>query len=180
MISKKKRTPSPSRTRRNQNKETKLLPDMQKRTDTQTTYERRITTLSGDRFLSIPIKYCKEHGVINKRTISIFNKICPKWRTFDTKVMIAIGFLRWLFNCQREETQLFLEGRGIFISTGEISKLSEEFLLRFYVIHKNHSSQMKNLFKKNAGYILHLDGSAEAGDENNLHSQRRNFWNHNR
>jgi hypothetical protein len=79
--------------------------------------------------------------------------------------MIAIGFLRWLFNCQREEIQLFLEGRGIYISTGEISNLSEEFLLRFYVIHKNHSSQMKDLFKKNAGYILHLDGSAEAGDE---------------
>jgi hypothetical protein len=115
--------------------------------------------------LSIPIKYCKEHGVINTHTISISNKICPKWRTFDTKVMIAIGFLRWLFNYQREEIQLFLEGRGVKISTGEISNLSEEFLLRFYVIHKNHSSQMKNLFENNAGYILHLDGSAEAGDE---------------
>jgi hypothetical protein len=52
--------------------------------------------------------------------------------------MIAIGFLRWLFNYQREEIQLFLEGREIKISTGEISNLSEEFLLRFYVIHKNH------------------------------------------
>jgi len=79
--------------------------------------------------------------------------------------LIAIGFLRWLFNYQREEIQLFLEGRGINISTGEISNLSEEFLLRFYVIHKNHSLIMNNLFKKNAGYILHLDGSAEAGDE---------------
>ncbi len=115
--------------------------------------------------LSIPIKYCRKHGVINTQAISIFNKICPKWRTFDTKVRIAIGFLRWLFNYQREEIQLFLEGRGINISTGEISNLSEEFLLRFYVIHKNHSSQMKIVFEKNGGYILHLDGSAEAGDE---------------
>jgi hypothetical protein len=115
--------------------------------------------------LSIPIKYCKEHGVTNTQTISIFNKICPKWRTFDTKVTIAIGFLRWLFNYQREEIQLFLEGRGIRISTGEISNLSEEFLLRFYVIHKNHKLQIKELFEKNSGYILHLDGSAEAGDE---------------
>jgi len=79
--------------------------------------------------------------------------------------MIAIGFLRWLFNYQRTEIQLFLEGRGIKISTGEISYLSEEFLLRFYVIHKNHSSKMKKLFEKSAGYILHLDGSAESGDE---------------
>ena len=115
--------------------------------------------------LSVPIKYCKDHGVINTDNLSIFNKICPKRRTFDTKVMIAIGFLRWLFNYQRNEIKLFLEGRGINISTGEISNLSEEFLLRFYVIHKNHSPQMKNLFEKNAGYILHLDGSAEAGDE---------------
>ncbi|MGP8320615.1 MAG: hypothetical protein ACT6FD_07510 [Methanosarcinaceae archaeon] len=43
--------------------------------------------------------------------------------------------------------------------------MSEEFLLRFYTVHKKHSSQMKKLFEINKGYILHLDGSAEAGDE---------------
>jgi hypothetical protein len=79
--------------------------------------------------------------------------------------MLSIGFLRWLFDYQREEIQLFLEGRRINISTGEISNLSEEFLLRFYVLHKKHSSQMKKIFEKNGGYILHLDGSAESGDE---------------
>jgi len=40
--------------------------------------------------------------------------------------MIAIGFLRWFFYYQREERPLLLEGRGINISTGEISNLSEE------------------------------------------------------
>jgi hypothetical protein len=79
--------------------------------------------------------------------------------------MTAIGYLRWFFNYQREEIQLLLGARGIQISTGEISKLSEEFLLRFYTVHKNHSYQMKELFKTNKGFILHLDGSAEAGDE---------------
>ncbi len=78
---------------------------------------------------------------------------------------IAIGFLRWLFNYQREEIQILLESRGISISTGEISKLSEEFLLRFYVLHKKHNLQMNKIFEKNGGYILHLDGSAESGDE---------------
>jgi hypothetical protein len=80
-------------------------------------------------------------------------------------VIIAIVFLRWLFDYQIEEIQLLLEGRGVNIPTGEISILSEEFLLRFYVLHKKHSSHLKNLFEKNGGYILHLDGSAEAGDE---------------
>ncbi len=102
---------------------------------------------------------------MNKETISTIQKICPRKRSFDTKVIIAIGFLRWLFNYQREEIQLFLEGRGIHISTGEISILSEEFLLRFYVLQNKHGSQMKNIFEKNGGYILHLDGSAESGDE---------------
>jgi hypothetical protein len=79
--------------------------------------------------------------------------------------MTAIGYLRWFFNYQREEIQLLLGARGIQISTGEISKLSEEFLLRFYIVHKKHSPQMKELFETNKGFILHLDGSAEAGDE---------------
>ena len=80
-------------------------------------------------------------------------------------MVIAIGFLRWRFNFQRKEIQLILESRGIHISTGEISKLSEEFLLRFYVLHKKHYSQTKEIFEKNGGYVLHLDGSAESGDE---------------
>ncbi len=58
-----------------------------------------------------------------------------------------------------------LGSRGIHISTGEISKLSEEFLLRFYVLHKKHYSKTKEIFEKNGGYVLHLDGSAESGDE---------------
>ena len=86
-------------------------------------------------------------------------------RVFDTKVIAAIGYLRWFFNYQREEIQLLLGARGIQISTGEISKLSEEFLLRFYIVHKKHSPQIKELFKTNKGFILHLDGSAESGDE---------------
>ena len=78
---------------------------------------------------------------------------------------MAIGYLRWFFNYQREEIQLLFGARGIQISTGEISVLSEEFLLRFYILHKKHSLQIKELFDTNKGFVLHLDGSAEAGDE---------------
>jgi hypothetical protein len=115
--------------------------------------------------LRIRIKYCEKHGVINSENLSFLNKICLPRRVFDTKVIVAIGYLRWFFNYQREEIQLLLGARGIQISTGEISRLSEEFLLRFYILHKKHSLQMKELFEKNKGFVLHLDGSAEAGDE---------------
>lgn len=110
------------------------------------------------------MKYCKVHGVFNCDALSVAHKICPSGRTFDTKVMIAVGFFRWFFNYQREEIQLLFGTRGVHISTGEISYLSEEFLLRFYVLHKKHVLQMKNVFKEN-GMVLHLDGTAEAGDE---------------
>jgi hypothetical protein len=79
--------------------------------------------------------------------------------------MIAIGILRWSFNYQREEIKNFLLFRGISISTGEISNLSEEFLVRFYVLHKKYVPQMKALFEKNGGIRLHLDGTGEAGNE---------------
>lgn len=53
-----------------------------------------------------------------------------------------------------------MESRGISVSTGEISNMSREFLLRFYCIHQRH---MKNLHPSE--YILHLDGTGESGDE---------------
>jgi len=132
---------------------------------TQTTYNRNITTLSGNIKISFKKKYCEDHGLINTEIQSLVQRICPKRKSFDTKVMIAIGFLRWLFDYQREEIQLLLEARGVRISTGEISEQSEEFLLRFYVIHKKHYLHIKKFFIKNGGYVLHLDGSAESGDE---------------
>ena len=79
--------------------------------------------------------------------------------------MIAVGILRWFFNLQRKEIQLLLAARGTSISTGEISYLSEEFLLRFYILHRRHIPQLRELFDNNGGIVLHLDGTGEAGDE---------------
>ena len=97
--------------------------------------------------------------------MSVVNRICPAGRSFDTKIMVAIGILRWSFNYQREEIKNILFSRGISISTGEISNLSEEFLVRFYAFHKRHVPQMKTIFGKNGGVRLHLDGTGEAGNE---------------
>ncbi len=79
--------------------------------------------------------------------------------------MIVVGLLRWFLNMQREEIQLLFYARGTNISTGEISNLSEEFLLRFYALHKNHNEVMSSFFENNGGMILHLDGTGEAGDD---------------
>ena len=114
---------------------------------------------------SIRFRHCKEHGTFDEPLMSIVNRICPAGRSFDTKIMVAIGILRWSFNYQREEIKNILFSRGISISTGEISNLSEEFLVRFYAFHKRHVPQMKTIFEKNGGVRLHLDGTGEAGNE---------------
>jgi len=79
--------------------------------------------------------------------------------------MVAIGILRWFFDYQREEIRTILLSKGLRISTGEISNLSEEFLLRFYALHKRHIPQINTLFEKRGGVRLHLDGTGEAGNE---------------
>ena len=114
---------------------------------------------------SIRFRHCKEHGTFDEPLMSVVNRICPAGRSFDTKIMVAIGILRWYFNYQREEIKNILFSRGISISTGEISNLSEEFLVRFYAFHKRHVPQMKTIFEKNGGVRLHLDGTGEAGNE---------------
>nr|QNO50941.1 hypothetical protein BBGANOMO_00015 [Methanosarcinales archaeon ANME-1 ERB6] len=121
--------------------------------------------MSGEIRFTIRFRYCKEHGSFNDSLVSLVNRICPAGRNFDSKVMVAIGILRWFFDYQREEIRTILLSRGIHISTGEISNLSEEFLLRFYALHKRQVPQMKSLFEKRGGVRLHLDGTGEAGNE---------------
>ncbi|MEA3457939.1 MAG: hypothetical protein U9R21_04595, partial [Candidatus Thermoplasmatota archaeon] len=107
---------------------------------------------------------CEKHGVI-LQTSFVVNGICPKGCNFDGKSMVIVGLLRWFFNLQREEIQLVFEMRDTGISTGEISDLSEDFLLRFYALHRRHIPKLKTLFESNGGMVHYTDGTGEAGDD---------------
>lgn len=121
--------------------------------------------MSGEIRFNIVYKYCKEHGPCNEPLISILNQICPAGHNFDTKIMVGTGLLRWFFDFQRDEIRTILSSRGVKISTGGISNLSKELLLRFYALHKRRMPQMKSFFEKEGGAKLHLDGTGEAGNE---------------
>ncbi|MHB1492820.1 MAG: hypothetical protein ACYCSG_04315 [Thermoplasmataceae archaeon] len=115
-----------------------------------------IRTLSGPLGLRIHVKVCKNHGESNRTAINTL----VGGSDFDPRVTIALGIMRWLMDYQVSEIQILMESRSIRISTGKISNLSREFLLRFYCIHRRH---MKDLGLKE--YVLHLDGTGESGDE---------------
>ncbi len=120
------------------------------------TYQRVIRTLSGDVNLNVHVRKCPDHKETNRKAIDTL----INGSEFDPRITMAAGLLRFLLDYQREEIQILFESRGIRISTGKISCLSREFLLRFYCIHRRH---MKDLDL--GEYVLHLDGTGESGDE---------------
>ena len=120
------------------------------------TYQRVIRTLSGDVNLNVHVRKCPDHEETNRKAIDALLGASE----FDPRITMAAGLLRWIMDCQRSEIQILFESRGVRVSTGEISNLSREFLLRFYCIHRRH---MKDLHPDE--YILHLDGTGESGDE---------------
>ncbi len=121
------------------------------------TFQRSAVSLSGPVVMKVTRRRCIDHASNN---MGALESIVPSGSRFDLKVMITTGILRWLMDYQRDEIRILLEGRGIHISTGEISALSVEFLLRFYCIHRRHIPEMEV-----DGCVLHLDGTGESGDE---------------
>ena len=120
------------------------------------TYLRVIMTLSGGVNLNVHVRKCPDHKETNRKAIdALINGL-----DFDNRIVMAVGLLRRIMDYQRSEIHILMESRGISVSTGEISNMSREFLLRFYCIHRRH---MKNLHPSE--YILHLDGTGESGDE---------------
>lgn len=89
----------------------------------------------------------------------------PANRIFDFDVMAAIGLLRYGLKFQRREIQILFIGRNIEISEGEVSELSFEFLLRFYLLHRNRASRLRELLESNPGKVFHADGTQDDGSD---------------
>ena len=123
-----------------------------------------VTTIDGPVTFTLTFTHCPEHGPANAVLKNVMDRIRPSRRTIDSKVMIAVGLLRWRFNYQRKEVRTILSARGISISEGSVSNLSREFLLRFYALHRRRIPAMKTHFEDKGGVRLHLDGTGEAGD----------------
>ena len=120
------------------------------------TYPRLIRTLSGNVGLKVHVRRCSSHRKTNRNAIDPL----AGGSDFDPRITIAVGLLRFLLDYQREGIQILMGSHGISISTGEISSLSREFLLRFHSIYRRH---MKDL--ELGEYILHLDSTGESGNE---------------
>lgn len=90
------------------------------------------------------------------------NQIVPPYSNFAYDVSIHIGFLRFLHHKQKSEIQQELKIKyGIQISEGEITHLSDNFLIYCMCVQMMTSSRIKKVQDERGGYILHIDATVE-------------------
>lgn len=83
------------------------------------------------------------------------------YRHVTLDVLAAVGVLRWGLDLQRIEIRHHLERRGVYLSDGEISHLSDEFLVRFHQWFDATRPAWAPRLKR--GLVLLIDGTQDAG-----------------
>jgi len=83
-------------------------------------------------------------------------------RRYGYDVMVQVGLERYLSCRQREEICATLrDKRGIELSTGKVSELCDQFLLRLQALHIHRAPALRAAM--DGGYPLHIDATCERG-----------------
>jgi len=110
--------------------------------------------------------FCPEHkyegdSIIKYDSLEL-NQIVPPYSNFAYDVSIHIGFSRFLHHKQKSEIMQELKIEyGIKISDGEITHLSDNFLIYCMCVQMMASSRIKKVQDERGGYILHIDATVE-------------------
>jgi len=107
--------------------------------------------------------HCKDHPQICFHWYNPADVLLISGCSTDLNVVILIGLLKWRLGMKRCEIQTFLQGKGIYLSTGVISNRSLDFLLLFKQLHKEKNDKLRALFDRQKGVILHVDGTFRSG-----------------
>jgi len=79
-------------------------------------------------------------------------------------VMVFIGLQRYLIHQQREEIREALSrDYGVFLSSGEISRLGRLFLTYLENLHRRRRERIRAAFDRDGGWPLHIDATGEDG-----------------
>lgn len=82
-------------------------------------------------------------------------------RQISLEVLVAVGVLRWGLNLQRDEVVRELAPRGLRLSHGQVSRLGDEFLVRWHQWFDAHVSRWARRWRR--GLILLIDGTQDGG-----------------
>jgi len=143
------------------------------------THRRTVFTLAYGGIVAREIlRFCPEHKygvssacasqplikVLKYRSKTLTQLVAPRAR-FAYDVVDYIGQAQFIRHRQRKEIQAELLSKGIEISTGEISNLSDLFLVYIEQLHLKYSNRLREFMIKSGGYVLHIDATGENGSE---------------
>jgi hypothetical protein len=107
---------------------------------------------------------CKREGkLVTARSSSLAKLLLPKSKVgYD--VMVHIGRARFIHCRQRAEIRADLQMQyGITLSTGEISSLSQRFLVYLETLHWKSAPALRQALESDGGWPLHIDATGEDG-----------------
>lgn len=105
---------------------------------------------------------CDRHDPAYEFTPTIRQALVVPKRRVGMDVLIATGIVRFSLLRQRDEVQAYLAESGIELSSGAISNMSDEFLVRWGLFHE---SLRPEFVKRLPNPIVLLDGTQEKGGQ---------------
>lgn len=118
-------------------------------------------TLAGEARVTLTTLVCHRHDPPARWTPPVLGALAMPGYTVTYDVMAAVGLLRYGCRKQLQEVQLDLARRGIHLCQGELSALSDEFLVRYRLWFEQDRPRWAPWVKR--GLVLMIDGTSDAG-----------------
>lgn len=126
------------------------------------TQRKNVVTITQGTFMAKEVQtYCPRHKGEKYRSKAL-TEIVPRGCSIGFEVIAFVGLNRWLHHKQIKEIKRLLGSLGVEISIGELSYLSDKFLLYLQEAHRA-AAVTKELISSQGGYVLHVDGTQENG-----------------
>ena len=130
------------------------------------------TTEFGEFTAKETILYCSDDKYVDEenKKIRMYESNKLKHIVSDNKrhgfdVMCFAGQKKFLENKRREEILNELKSMHVDTSTGTISNLCEEFLIYVKCVHESNWCGIKDMIKKEGGYVLGMDATQDGNSD---------------
>lgn len=132
-----------------------------------TPYTNKVNTISlvlGNPNIILHIKQCKNKACNFIVYPEEYLELSPLKSQYSFDTQIEIGILRLKNYQDKDIAKILLEKYGVYIPLSSISHLANKFIDYFAASHyTTNNEKIRAYIEKSGGYILHIDGTCEAG-----------------
>lgn len=93
--------------------------------------------------------------------------LVPNRGTFGFDVIVEVGLALFVHCRNNQDVMKGLAARNVFVSERQISYLGRKFIVYLALAHRESQPRLREMMKRQGGYMLHVDGTCE-GDSPNL------------